>query len=32
MNIRVLVLSICMLVTVSPVFGEDKADFKTQKE
>ena len=32
MKIRVMVLSLCMLILVSPVFGEDMAELKTQKE
>jgi FKBP-type peptidyl-prolyl cis-trans isomerase FklB len=32
MKIRVLVLSLCLLIAVSPVFGKDKVELKTQKE
>lgn len=32
MNLRALFLSLCILIMVSPVFGEDRAEFKTQKE
>jgi FKBP-type peptidyl-prolyl cis-trans isomerase len=32
MNVRVLVLSLSILIIAIPVFGEDKTEFKTQKE
>jgi FKBP-type peptidyl-prolyl cis-trans isomerase FklB len=32
LKIRALVLSLIILIMTSPVFGEDRAEFKTQKE
>ena len=32
MKVRALVLSLCILIITSPVFGEDKTEFKSQKE
>jgi hypothetical protein len=32
MNVRVLVLSLCILIMTSSVFGQEKSEFTTQKE
>ena len=32
MNIRVLIISLCMALAVGPVFAAEKAELKTQKD